>query len=326
MTKKHPADPGRAPTSSAPLSPTAARVPKVTVPMLRAMKRAGDRITVATAYDATFARMLDESGVDVLLVGDSLGMVVQGLDTTLPVTLDEMLYHTRAVARGLARAHAQALASGGSAGRALIVGDMPFMSYQVDEASALRNAGRFLAEAGAHAVKLEGGVSMARTITRIVEAGIPVMGHVGLTPQSVHAMGGFRVQGKTEEDAERVLRDAKAVEEAGAFAVVLEGIPEALAARITRELDVPTIGIGAGVGCDGQVLVSYDLLGLTPDLKPKFVKRFAELYRDGVDASRRYVDEVKAGTFPAKEHTFGAIAGGASAPTAPSGGYGPREA
>ena len=323
MTKHTKADPGlvQGPTASAPSTAATARAPKVTVPTLRAMKRAGDRISVATAYDATFARMLDESGVDVLLVGDSLGMVVQGLDTTLPVTLDEMLYHTRAVARGLQRAQAQ-----GTGGRSLIVGDMPFMSYQVDEATALRNAGRFLAEGGAHAVKLEGGVTMARTIARVVEAGIPVMGHVGLTPQSVHAMGGFRVQGKTEEDGERVLRDAKAVADAGAFAVVLEGIPEALAARITRELDVPTIGIGAGVSCDGQVLVSYDFLGLTPDLKPKFVKRFAEMYRDGVEASRRYVDEVKAGTFPAKEHTFGAAAAPTAAASAPSGGYGPREA
>ena len=302
-------------------SAEAPRAPKITVPTLRAMKRASDRITVATAYDATFARMLDAAGVDVLLVGDSLGMVVQGLETTLPVTVDEMLYHTRAVARGLARATAT-----GTGGRALVVGDMPFMSYQVDELSALRNAGRFLAEGGAHAVKLEGGVTMARTISRIVDAGIPVMGHVGLTPQSVHAMGGFRVQGKTEEDAERVLRDAKAVEEAGAFAVVLEGIPEALAARITRELEIPTIGIGAGVSCDGQVLVSYDFLGLTPDLKPKFVKRYAELYAAGIEASRRYVEEVKAGTFPAKEHTFGAAKEPAPASTSGAAGYGPREA
>lgn len=308
--------------TSAPTQP-AARAPKVTVPSLRAMKGAGDRITVATAYDATFARMLDEGGVDVLLIGDSLGMVVQGLDTTLPVTVDEMLYHSRAVVRGLARAQAQ-----GTGGRAFVVCDLPFMSYQIDEISALRNAGRCLAEGGAHAVKVEGGVTISRTIARIVEAGIPVMGHVGLTPQSVHAMGGFRVQGKSDEDAERVLADAKAVEAAGAFSVVLEGIPEALAARITRELTIPTIGIGAGAHCDGQVLVSYDLLGLTPDLKPKFVKRFAELYRDGIDASRRYVDEVKAGSFPAKEHTFGAAAAPATDATkgAPSGGYGPREA
>jgi 3-methyl-2-oxobutanoate hydroxymethyltransferase len=319
MTHPKKADVGAA--SSASSTPESARAPKVTVPTLRAMKRAADRITVATAYDATFARMLDAGGIDVLLVGDSLGMVVQGLDTTLPVTVDEMLYHTRAVVRGLGRAAAQ-----GAGARALVVGDMPFMSYQTDELTALRNAGRFLAEGGAHAVKLEGGETMARTIARIVDAGIPVMGHVGLTPQSVHAMGGFRVQGKTEEDAARVLRDAKAVEAAGAFSVVLEGIPEALAAKITRELEIPTIGIGAGVGCDGQVLVSYDFLGLTPDLKPKFVKRFAELYAVGIEASRRYVEEVKAGTFPANEHTFG-VRVDASPPGTPSGtGYGPREA
>lgn len=299
-------------------APTATRS-KVTVPKLAAMKKAGERIAMATSYDATFTRMLDEAGVDVLLVGDSLGMVVQGLDTTLPVTLDEMLYHCRAVARGLARADR------GLPGRALLVGDLPFMTYQVDEVSALRSAGRMLAEGGMHAVKLEGGVTMARTIARVVEAGIPVMGHVGLTPQSVHAMGGFRVQGKSEEDAERVLADAKAVQDAGAFSVVLEGIPSELATRITAELQIPTIGIGAGIGCDGQVLVCYDLLGLTPDLKPKFVKRYAELFRDGVDASRRYVDEVKTAAFPGPEHSFGA--GARASLPAPSSqpSYGPQE-
>lgn len=271
---------------------------------------------MVTAYDATFARMLDEAGVDILLVGDSVGMVIQGQDSTLPVTLDEMIYHTRAVARGLTR-------TGG--GRALIVGDMPFLTYQVDESSAVRNAGRFLAEGGAHAVKLEGGVCVARTIARIVEAGIPVMGHVGLTPQSVHAMGGFKVQGKTSEEAERVLRDAESVQDAGAFAIVLEGVPEALAARITARLDIPTIGIGAGAACDGQVLVSYDLLGLTPDWRPKFVKRYAELYSDGVRAVRAYVEEVKEGSFPAREHTFGARPELAVV-DGPGAGYGPREA
>ena len=272
---------------------------RMTVPEFRARKARHEKLTMATAYDATFARMLDEAGVDSLLVGDSLGMVVQGLDSTLPVTLDEMIYHCRAVARGLSRV------PGGS--RALIIGDMPFMSYHVDEVSALRNAGRFLAEGGAHAVKLEGGSpAMARTIARIVEAGIPVIGHVGLTPQSVHAMGGFRVQGKGEEAAERVFQEAKAVEEAGAFALVLEGIPEALAARISEALSIPTIGIGAGVHCDGQVLVSYDMLGLTPDLKPKFVKRYADFFETGVAAARAYVDEVQRGVFPGVEHTFGA--------------------
>jgi 3-methyl-2-oxobutanoate hydroxymethyltransferase len=281
------------------------RASRVTVPELRQMKARRERIAVLTAYDATFSRMLDEGGADVLLVGDSLGMVVQGLDTTLPVTLDEMIYHCRAVARG--------------ARRALVVGDMPFMSYQVSPEEAVRNAGRFLAEGGAHAVKLEGGEAMAPTIARLVSVGIPVMAHVGLTPQSVHAMGGFKVQGRGDDEGERVLRDALAVQAAGAFAVVLEGIPSDLAARITAALDVPTIGIGAGAQCDGQVLVSYDMLGLTTDLKPKFVKRFAELFEAGRDATERYVAEVRGGSFPSVEHSFGA---GPAAKKVASGGGG----
>jgi 3-methyl-2-oxobutanoate hydroxymethyltransferase len=293
---------------------TDARAPRVTVPVLRQMKARNERIAMVTAYDATFARMLDEGGADVLLVGDSLGMVVQGLDSTLPVTLDEMIYHCRAVARGLRASK--------SGGRALVVGDMPFMTYQVSPEEALRAAGRFLSEGGAHAVKLEGGVSIAPTIARLVEVGIPVMAHVGLTPQSVHAMGGFKVQGKTESDAARVLADARAVAEAGAFAIVLEGIPTELARRITESVDVPTIGIGAGVHCDGQVLVSYDLLGLTPNLRPKFVKRYAELYDEGARATRAYVDDVKRGAFPTDEHSFGSRAV-PSAEQAP-GTYGPH--
>jgi 3-methyl-2-oxobutanoate hydroxymethyltransferase len=257
------------------------------------MKRDGERITMVTAYDATFARLFDEAGIDVLLVGDSLGMVVQGQDSTLPVTVDEVIYHCRAVARGTRRAH--------------IVGDMPFLSWQVSAEEALRNAGRFLSEGGAQAVKLEGGVDAAQTIERIVHAGIPVMAHVGLTPQSVHAMGGFRVQGKTAKTADRVLRDAKAVAEAGAYALVLEGIPTDLAQRITEAVGIPTIGIGAGPYCDGQVLVCYDLLGLTPDLKPKFVKRYAEFFEEGVAAARRYRDEVRAGAFPTEEYSFGNV-------------------
>jgi 3-methyl-2-oxobutanoate hydroxymethyltransferase len=298
---------------------TTTRAPRVTVPALRQMKTRGERIAMVTAYDATFARMLDEGGADVLLVGDSLGMVVQGLDSTLPVTLDEMLYHTRAVVRGVR-------ASEGG-GRALVVGDMPFMTYQVSSEDALRNAGRFLSEGGAHAVKLEGGVTMASTIARLVDAGIPVMGHVGLTPQSVHAMGGFKVQGKTDDDAARVLNDARAVADAGAFSVVLEGIPTDLARRITAALDVPTIGIGAGVHCDGQVLVSYDLLGLTPTLRPKFVKRYAEMFAEGRQATRTYVDEVKRGAFPTGEHSFGAGKPKAQDPVArgAAGVYGPNE-
>ena len=265
----------------------------VTVPRLGKMKRDGERITMVTAYDATFARLFDEAGIDVLLVGDSLGMVVQGQDSTLPVTVDEVIYHCRAVARGTRRAH--------------VVGDMPFMSWQISAEEALRNAARFLSEGRAQAVKLEGGVDAAATIERIVHAGIPVMGHVGLTPQSVHAMGGFRVQGKTEAAAARVLCDAKAVAEAGAYALVLEGIPTDLAQQITDAIDIPTIGIGAGPHCDGQVLVCYDLLGLTPELKPKFVKRYAEFFEQGVAAARQYSEEVRAGIFPSAEYSFGNV-------------------
>jgi 3-methyl-2-oxobutanoate hydroxymethyltransferase len=265
----------------------------MTVPRLSKMKARGERITMVTAYDATFARMLDEAGVDALLVGDSLGMVVQGRDSTLPVTMDEIVYHTRAVARGARYAH--------------IVADMPFLSWQPSVERAIENAGRLLAEGGAHAVKLEGGAEAAETIRRIVGCGIPVMGHIGLTPQSVHAMGGFRVQGKTRQAAVRLRDDALAVAEAGAYAIVLEGIPTDLAAQITADVPVPTIGIGAGPECDGQVLVCYDLLGLTPTLRPKFVKRYAELFEAGVEAARSYCDEVRAGVFPAEEHGFGEV-------------------
>jgi 3-methyl-2-oxobutanoate hydroxymethyltransferase len=257
------------------------------------MKRDGERISMVTAYDATFARLFDDAGIDVLLVGDSLGMVVQGRSSTLPVTVDEVIYHCRAVARGSRRAH--------------LVGDMPFLSWQLSTEQALANAGRFLSEGGAQAVKLEGGVVAAPTIERIVHAGIPVMAHVGLTPQSVHAMGGFRVQGKTEEAAARVLDDAMAVAGAGAYCIVLEGIPSDLAKQITETVDIPTIGIGAGPHCDGQVLVCYDLLGLTPELRPKFVKRYAEFFEEGMAAARRYRDEVRAGVFPSEEFSFGNV-------------------
>jgi len=292
-----------------PKSPRAMR--RVTVPALRQMKHKHERISMITAYDATFARMLDEAGTDVLLVGDSLGMVVQGGDSTLPVTVDEVIYHCRAVSRGAKRAH--------------IVGDMPFMSWQLSPEQGLKNAARFLAEGGAHAIKLEGGVDAAETITRIVRAGIPVMGHVGLTPQSVHAMGGFRVQGRTAAAAEGVLADAHAVEDAGAYAIVLEGIPTDLAGQITDELSIPTIGIGAGPRCDGQVLVCYDLLGLTQDLAPRFVKRYAELYEAGKQAAAQYCDEVRSGAFPEEAHGFGDVK--REAPVlreAAGGGYGPR--
>lgn len=274
--------------------PTGANPARVTVRTLRSMAARKERITVTTAYDATFARMLDEGGADVLLVGDSLGNVIQGHDTTLPVTLDEMLYHCRAVARGARRAH--------------LVGDMPFMTNRISVEDTLRNASRFLAEGGMHAVKMEGGREVAPAVQRVVEAGIPVMGHVGLTPQAVHAMGGFRVQGKANEDAQRILDDAQALSDAGAYAIVLEGVPQALAARITAQVDSATIGIGAGPDCSGQVLVCYDLLGLTAERVPSFVKCFDQFYARGVAAMQAYTAEVQAGTFPAAEHSFGPAA------------------
>jgi len=262
----------------------------VTVPEIRARK-GGMPLTMVTAYDATFARMLDDAGIEMLLVGDSLGMVVQGNPDTLGVGVDDIVYHCKAVARGNRWAH--------------VVGDMPFLSYQVTPEEAVRNAGRILAEGRAHAVKLEGGAAMAATIRRIVDVGIPVMAHVGLTPQSVHALGGFRVQGRDDAAAQRILADAHAVTDAGAYALVLEGIPGELAARITEEVSIPTIGIGAGVHCDGQVLVCYDLLGMTADLRPKFVKRYDEGHTRVVGAAQAFRDEVRRREFPGPEHTFG---------------------
>lgn len=265
-------------------------IQKVTVPEIVKMKAAGQKITVLTAYDYSFARILDEAGVDILLVGDSLASVVQGRDSTLPVTLEEMIYHTRLVARGRRRA--------------LVVGDMPFLSYQVNVEEAKRNAGRFLSEGGAEAVKLEGGVTALKTIEAIVGMGIPVMGHVGLTPQSIHRFGGYKVQGKEKKGREKILNDALAVEEGGAFSIVLEGIPLDLAAEITERLTIPTIGIGAGVHCDGQVLVVHDMLGLFDMYTPKFVKRYADLKSVIADAVGRYVGEVRDGSFPGDEHSF----------------------
>src|SRR3954469_6457995 len=262
---------------------------KVTVPEIRARK-GGVPLAMVTAYDFTMARLLDDGGADILLVGDSLGMVVQGHQTTLPVTVDEICYHGRAVARGTRRAH--------------LVGDMPFMSFQLSPVQALERAGRMMKEGPFESVKLEGGEDVAEHVRRIVAAGIPVMGHIGLTPQSVHAMGGFKVQGKDEEAALRVLDGARALDEAGAYAIVLEAIPPDLAAEITAAVSVPTIGIGAGPSCDGQVLVCYDLLGMYPDLKPKFAKRFAEVGEQIVKATRDYVGEVKTREFPGAEHTF----------------------
>ncbi len=262
---------------------------KLTVPAMRARK--GERpLTVVTAYDFTMARLLDEGGVDALLVGDSLGMVVQGHGNTLPVTVDEICYHGRAVARGARSAH--------------VIGDMPFMSYQVSPMQAVETAGKLMKEGAFESVKLEGGAAFAEHVFRIVSAGIPVMGHVGLTPQAVHALGGFKVQGKRPEDAEQVVRDARALEEAGAYAIVLEAIPPDLAAEVTSAVSVPTIGIGAGAGCDGQVLVCYDLLGMYRGLSPKFVKRFAELGAAVVEATEAFVREVGDRTFPGPEHAF----------------------
>ena len=263
---------------------------KVTVATLRAKKAAGERIVMVTASDYSLARIVDDAGVDIVLVGDSLGMVALGLDSTLPVTMDEMLVFTRAVARG--------------ARRALVIGDMPFLSYQVSAEEARRNAGRFLKEGGAAAVKLEGGVEVAATVASIVAMGVPVLGHVGLTPQSVHAMGGYRVQGRDEERAREIIDGARALEEAGAFGVVLEGVPRRLAARITAALGVPTIGIGAGPECGGQVLVLYDLLGLWGGQRPKFAKRYAACGDEAGRAVRQFCDEVRGGLFPDEEHSF----------------------
>ncbi|KFE59783.1 3-methyl-2-oxobutanoate hydroxymethyltransferase [Hyalangium minutum] len=263
---------------------------KVTIHTLKRLKQAGQKICMVTAYDATFARLLDESGADVLLVGDSLGMVVQGHDSTLPVTMEQMIYHSVAVNRGAKRAH--------------VVGDMPFMSYQTSVEAAVRNAGRLVAEGGVGSVKLEGGAEFADTVAAITRASIPVMGHLGLTPQSVHKMGGYVVQGKDEQAARKILQDALALERAGAYALVLEGVPVELARQITQRLSIPTIGIGAGVECDGQVLVCYDLLGMNPDFKPKFVKRYADLHGSITGAASTFFNEVRAGSFPDDDHSF----------------------
>ncbi len=260
----------------------------VTVRDLRTFKERGERFVMLTAYDFPTARILDEAGVPVLLVGDSLANNILGYENTLPVTMEEMLHHTRAVARG--------------AKNALVVGDMPFLSYQTSLEDGIRNAGRFLKEGGAHAVKLEG--AMLELTGALVERGIPVMGHVGLTPQSVHAMGGYRVQGKSEEDARRLLDQAHALEKSGIFSLVLEGIPAPLAAQITESMSVPTIGIGAGPHCDGQVLVITDLLGLGVGSYPKFVKPYADLRGEITRAVQTFRDEVAAGVFPDDAHSY----------------------
>ena len=262
---------------------------RVTIRDIREMKRQGKKIPMVTAYDYTSARIVEEAGVPLILVGDSLGQVILGYDSTVPVTMEDMLHHTKAVVR--------------STSRALVVADLPFMSYQVDRQQAMRNAGRMLQEAGAQAVKLEGGTRVASTVRRIVEAGIPVMGHIGLTPQSVNQIGGYRVQGKTSREAARLLEDALDLEAVGAFAIVLELVPAPLASLITQQLRVPTIGIGAGAGCDGQVQVFHDMVGLTTEFRPRHAKRYAEAADAMRGAVERYVDEVQSEAFPTSQHS-----------------------
>ncbi len=263
---------------------------KNTVATFRQMKADGEKITMLTAYDYSTAKLMDESGINAILIGDSLGMTMLGYEDTLSVTMEDMIHHTAAVARG--------------AKDALVVADMPFMSYQTSVYDAVVNAGRLMKEGRANAVKLEGGAAVCPQIKAIVEAQIPVMAHIGLTPQAVNAFGGFKVQGKKVEDAQRLLDEARAVEKAGAFSVVLECVPAKLAERISKEISIPTIGIGAGAGCDGQVLVYQDMLALFSDFKPKFVKHFANAGEVMKQGFAGYIQEVKAGTFPAEEHTF----------------------
>ena len=273
---------------------------KVRVPDLLKMKRAAQKITMLTAYDATMANIMDGAGIDVLLVGDSLGMVVLGDDTTIGVTLDMMVHHCRAVANG--------------ATRALIVADLPFLTYHTSVADAIRNAGRLIQCGRAAAVKIEGGTSSGEVVRALSGAGIPVMGHLGLLPQHVHRLGGFRTVGKGRDEAEQLIADAHSLEDAGAFALVLESIPAELARRVTSEVAIPTIGIGAGPHCDGQVLVSYDAFGLFQGLVPRFVKRYADLGAAITEATRTYIDDVRSGTFPTAEHSIAAGSTGAAIP------------
>jgi len=263
---------------------------RVTINQVKEMKQKGEKITMLTAYDYSTAKIIDEVGIPLILVGDSLGMVVLGYESTIPVTMEEMLHHTKAVVRGTKQA--------------MVIGDMPFMTYHISVADALHNAARFIQEGGAQAIKLEGGVTVAEKVSRIVECGIPVMGHIGLTPQSIHQFGGFKVQGKTPEAAIRLLKDAQALEEAGAFAIVLEVVPAPLATLITQRLSVPTIGIGAGIGCDGQVQIINDILGSFPDFVPKHAKQYTRLIDIMSSAITEYYDEVKAGSFPTEKQSF----------------------
>jgi 3-methyl-2-oxobutanoate hydroxymethyltransferase len=275
--------------SQSPVSKPSEERKKVTIHLIQAMKTRHEVISMLTAYDYPTALVMDQVGMDIILVGDSLGMVVLGYDSTLPVTMEDMIHHCKAVARG--------------AKYALLVGDMPFLSYQISTAEAVRNAGRFLQEGGMNAVKLEGGSERADTIRAIVNTGIPVMGHLGLTPQSVHKLGGYRPQGRDAETASKLVKDAKVLQEAGCFSLVLESIPGRLAEYVSQHLDIPTIGIGAGAGCDGQVLVTHDLLGIFERFTPRFVKRYADLAVEMRKAFYEYITEVKANTFPGVEHT-----------------------
>ncbi|MBI5409820.1 MAG: 3-methyl-2-oxobutanoate hydroxymethyltransferase [Nitrospirae bacterium] len=265
-------------------------MPNFTIHDFLKKKKEGRKITMLTAYDYPFARIVDEAGIDAVLVGDSLGMVVQGLENTLPVTMDEMIYHTKMVARAVKNA--------------MVIGDMPFMSYQTNVPEAVRNAGRFLKEAGASAVKMEGGAEIAGHIKAMCKADIPVMAHIGLTPQSIHRMGGYKVQGKTEEAAKRLVEEAHIVEDAGAFSLLLEAIPMGLAKRITEELSIPTIGIGAGPHCDGQILVLHDVIGLFERFFPKFVKRYANVKEEALKAVMTYREEIEKGVFPSEDQSF----------------------
>ena len=266
------------------------KINRITASYIRKMKRKDDKITMLAAYDYSTALKVDEAGVDIILVGDSLGMVILGYESTLPVTMEDMIHHTKAVSR--------------AAERSMVIGDMPFLSYHASADEAVYNAGRFLKEAGAHGVKLEGGREVSEVVRRITSAGIPVMAHLGLTPQAIHKLGGYKVQGREKGTAERMLEDAKILEDAGAFSVVLECVPETLAGEITRSLEIPTIGIGAGVHCDGQVLVVNDMLGMYDNFTPKFVKKYADLDPVLKDAFKQYIDDVKSGTFPGEEHSF----------------------
>ncbi len=265
-------------------------MPKITIHDLLKKKTEKKKITMLTAYDYPFARIVDEAGIDGIIVGDSLAMVMQGLENTLPVTMDEMVYHTKIVARAVSNA--------------IVIGDMPFMSYQTSIGDAVRNAGRFLKEAGASAVKIEGGAEVAEHIMAMTKSDIPVMAHIGLTPQSIHRMGGYKIQGRTKEAAERLIEEAHITEDAGAFSLILEAIPAELAALITKELTIPTIGIGAGPSCDGQVLVLHDVIGLFERFLPKFAKRYVNIKDEVLRAIKNYKEEVENGLFPSDEHSF----------------------